>query len=530
MILDDLKKSYDGITGAAVWEIADGGFMATFGLYGQRYDVNGNKQGIQFQWTEPWPGLPVPEYRILSDAIPLADGGFLMTWVTGNGWSEGYVTYAERYDANSNKLGTKFSIASTGSNRDLSPSATLLTDGSLVIIWQGNAKSLDTTIQGRRYDVNDGVESVFPVILHENEIVESSVVGTSDGGFLVTWETKNSTDLNKKRFDANGNEVEWTVSPVNTRDQFNPSPVDDSGIYLTTEMGAIYRWDIATKSTTLLVETGLPLTDIAFHPDGRVFAITASLLYQIDLSTGNSTLVSLIHSDLAFNLNQLIEANGFDISPDGVGRISGDSLIIIHEIDLETGELTPTSVSTGQPLPLGDIWSEGETLYVATHDGVQNIMLLPPDFNDGLNFGVDFFTNVHGLVGVPAGMDGDLIGFSGNTAYLLGSEQFPAGEFAGYATLDINGVITGATMKRGVNIDSISSDSDRLFNWAESEFDNLFPNHPASQEIEDYHARIYENGNALGEQNNNIYFYDGNSITLVGTVNDFLPDAISAGF
>jgi len=52
----------------------------------------------------------------------------------------------------------------------------------------------------------------------------------------------------------------------------------------------------------------------------------------------------------------------------------------------------------------------------------------------------------------------------------------------------------------------------------------------SSQEISGYHARIYENGNALGEQNNNIYFYDGHSIALVGTVDDFLSGAIAAGF
>lgn len=72
--------------------------------------------------------------------------------------------------------------------------------------------------------------------------------------------------------------------------------------------------------------------------------------------------------------------------------------------------------------------------------------------------------------------------------------------------------------------------SDRLFNWAESTYDSLFPNHPASQEIFGFYARIYENGNALGEQDDNIYYYDGNSINLVGTINDFLSDAILAGF
>lgn len=72
--------------------------------------------------------------------------------------------------------------------------------------------------------------------------------------------------------------------------------------------------------------------------------------------------------------------------------------------------------------------------------------------------------------------------------------------------------------------------ADRLYNWAESIYSDLFPNHPTSQDVFGYYARVYENGNALGEQDDHIYFYDGNSITLVGTADDFLPDAMAAGF
>jgi hypothetical protein len=76
---------------------------------------------------------------------------------------------------------------------------------------------------------------------------------------------------------------------------------------------------------------------------------------------------------------------------------------------------------------------------------------------------------------------------------------------------------------------------DRIFNWGENRYPDLFPDHPESQEIFDYYARIYSNGNALGERNGDIYFYDGgtdgtNDISLVGTANDFLSQAISAGF
>lgn len=78
---------------------------------------------------------------------------------------------------------------------------------------------------------------------------------------------------------------------------------------------------------------------------------------------------------------------------------------------------------------------------------------------------------------------------------------------------------------------------DRVFNWAENLFPDLLPQHTDSTEIFGYYARVYSNGNALGEKENNIYFYDDDggvngtgSITLVGTVEMYLPAAIAAGF
>lgn len=79
-------------------------------------------------------------------------------------------------------------------------------------------------------------------------------------------------------------------------------------------------------------------------------------------------------------------------------------------------------------------------------------------------------------------------------------------------------------------IDSLAHSADQVFSWAESIYANLFPDHPASQEISGYHARLYSSGMALGEKDGRIYLYDGHSITSVGTVDSYLHIAIAAGF
>ncbi|PSJ16154.1 hypothetical protein [Nitrosomonas supralitoralis] len=80
------------------------------------------------------------------------------------------------------------------------------------------------------------------------------------------------------------------------------------------------------------------------------------------------------------------------------------------------------------------------------------------------------------------------------------------------------------------------TDTDRIFNWGESAYTNLFPEHQNSQaDVQGYYARIYSNGDALGERDGIIYYYDGGTdgtgeIVAVGTISDYLPQAVAAGF
>lgn len=79
------------------------------------------------------------------------------------------------------------------------------------------------------------------------------------------------------------------------------------------------------------------------------------------------------------------------------------------------------------------------------------------------------------------------------------------------------------------------SDIDRIFNWGENTYSHLFSNHQESQDVIGYYARIYQNGDAVGEKDGNIYYYNGgldgdSQIQLVGATSDFLAQAIAAGF
>jgi endo-1,3-1,4-beta-glycanase ExoK len=76
-----------------------------------------------------------------------------------------------------------------------------------------------------------------------------------------------------------------------------------------------------------------------------------------------------------------------------------------------------------------------------------------------------------------------------------------------------------------------SLDAERIFDWAESNFHDLLPEHAETQQVSGFNARIYSSGNAIGEKEGNLYSYiPGQEIRLVGSVNEILPQAEIMGF
>jgi len=87
-----------------------------------------------------------------------------------------------------------------------------------------------------------------------------------------------------------------------------------------------------------------------------------------------------------------------------------------------------------------------------------------------------------------------------------------------------------------VTVSMRAFDTDRIFDWGEAMYPELFPEHQLPiDDVSGYYARIYSNGDAVGEKDGNIYYYDSGAggsgeIVHVGTVSDFLTLAQAAGF
>jgi methionine-rich copper-binding protein CopC len=186
----------------SITSVPDGGFgiscSATpqdgskFGVYGQRFDSNGNKVGSEFQvntWTTDNQQVP--------SIASLSNGGFVVVW-SGVGQSDSAGVYGQRFDSNGNKVGSEFRVNTWTTDNQWYPSITSLSNGGFVVVWQsgcydpcsGQDGSL-WGVYGQRFDSNGNkVGSEFHVnTWTTNQQSWPSITSLPNGGFVVVWQS-----------------------------------------------------------------------------------------------------------------------------------------------------------------------------------------------------------------------------------------------------------------------------------------------------------------------------------------------------
>lgn len=193
-----------------IW-MSDGQDGSDWGIYGQRYDASGVVQDAEFRVN-----TYTTSYQNDPSVAALTDGGFVVTW-TSEG-QDGSLTgiYGQRYNALGIAQGEEFRVNSYTINHQLLPSVTALINGGFVVVWRSDAQDGDGMgIYGQRYD-SGGVaqDAEFRINTHTTSDQENpSVTALHDGGFVVTWESWGQDGsligIYGKRYDASGNEIEW---------------------------------------------------------------------------------------------------------------------------------------------------------------------------------------------------------------------------------------------------------------------------------------------------------------------------------
>ena len=188
------EQSYPSVTG-----LADGGFVVTWmshnqdgdswGVYGQRYAADGAASGDEFlinTYTSNQQQEP--------SVTALNDGGFVVTWMSNGNDGSGWGVYGQRYAADGAASGTEFLINSYTSNNQYDPSVTALADGGFVVTWRGSDQDgSGYGVFGQRYAADGTATGTeFQVNTYTSDSQqEPSVTGLADGGFVVTWMSHN---------------------------------------------------------------------------------------------------------------------------------------------------------------------------------------------------------------------------------------------------------------------------------------------------------------------------------------------------
>jgi len=199
--------------------LKDGGYIVTFAslnaskdgsfdIWAQRYDVNGNTVNDAFV---------VNSFRLgeqaNSDVTGLEDGGFLVTWQSDDQDGDGFGIFAQRYDANSQKVGSEFQVNQFYSSDQSRPEITSLENGGFAVSWMSDGQdghaagvylrvfSVDGEPLGNEIQVNKQSQG--------NQALPS-ITELNGGLFAVSWHASQDESGNNiwaKIYDQEGNVV-----------------------------------------------------------------------------------------------------------------------------------------------------------------------------------------------------------------------------------------------------------------------------------------------------------------------------------
>ena len=153
----------------------------------------------------------------------LNGGGYVVAWLSGNNTVSGQL-----FDKTGSKLGDAFTVNDASlSNSAAPPSVAALVDGGFVVTWYSFADQLE--IYARRYDMDGVAEQSFEISTDlSGDKQQPAIIGTSDGGYTVSWQGWRSIDggwgIFAQRYDeANTGGVVFEVNELSGGNQQAPS-------------------------------------------------------------------------------------------------------------------------------------------------------------------------------------------------------------------------------------------------------------------------------------------------------------------
>jgi hypothetical protein len=216
------------------------------GVFGQRYDASGVRQGAEFRVNTFTSG-----FQSLSSIAADPSGDFVVAWTSGSGYygtqqdgSAGGV-FLQRFSAAGASQGSEQRANTTTRGRQTLPAVARDATGAFVVVWQSGGYRFtqdgsNTGIFGQRFD-NSGSKMgpEFQVNTFTTGAQSRPVVATSPlGDFVITWQSGyygvgqdgSASGIFARRFNASGTPLgpEFQVNTYTTGPQLFPAVASDA--------------------------------------------------------------------------------------------------------------------------------------------------------------------------------------------------------------------------------------------------------------------------------------------------------------
>ncbi len=188
----------------AVWQNPYQDFSGS-DLFGQRYDSDGNPVGGEFRintYTDGWQHSP----RVAVGP----DDSFVVVWESDGQDGSGSGIFGQRYDSDGNSVGGEFRINTYTEGHQRSPDIAMDSQGNFVVVWESDGQDgSGSSIFGQHY-ASDGspVGGEFQVNAqtHYSQTHPRIAMGF-DGRFVVIWSSNDGSyeGVYGRLFDSDGN-------------------------------------------------------------------------------------------------------------------------------------------------------------------------------------------------------------------------------------------------------------------------------------------------------------------------------------
>lgn len=179
-----------------------------------------------FGYAETRANTYVSNHQTQPSTVVLADGSYVVSWASNGQDGSGYGIYAQRFDADGDKIGAEFRVNSTTAHNQLKPVTVALADGGYAIFWEQTPTGTATsgsyyTVSGQRFDANGNAYGSQMTISASNaEGVQATLL--SNGALVVIWQDTAGKQIYGRWFDPEGN-ILIHARPLATYLGYNPN-------------------------------------------------------------------------------------------------------------------------------------------------------------------------------------------------------------------------------------------------------------------------------------------------------------------